>query len=727
MIKYSIAVFFALALSTQTAGQGLSIKFNYPETRTEAFDTTIFNIKISDPFFWMSRKLNEQEMLQFSKKQGEFARTILDSIPGSVLLENELGNLFAEMQDKEDIWNVQAVSGRIYYYRDIPGEGPTLCRRANLNATEEKILNKVIINDIAYSIRKRVFAYQSPLLALMLTEDGEANPHIRIYHIEKKEFLPDSIGPVMFNDSRGVSMAWSTDDSFLFYSQAPFSNVLAEKYYNGCIMQHLLGTNQSEDVPVFGNQQHNHIILPPEETPYVYTFPNSPYIMIRIRSAWKDSYAYTVHQSELAGRETPWRLVENYNNLGDAFDVNSNWLYAATINSSGNRCIVKYDLIVLDTPKVLFSPTPDEIAGTDGSYNKAIIAGKDFLYVLMRRIGDMYIKRINLHTGEVHSIPVGRGSSFDRLQLFNENDLLFCEISPVKLDKYQWYDHVEDIVNPIPFAQNTADFSGELITEVIQMNSRDGKQIPVSIVYAKTTNLKNNNRWLIEAYGSGAASRDLYFDPYIYPWIKLGGVYAFAHVRGGGEKGNMWYKDGEFPNKHNSVNDLVDVADWLVSNQYSSPSKIIIMGASAGSILVGNAINQRPDLFAGGVFMVGLPDLVLNEDAASARQGNKSIGPRNTPEGFASNYQHSALYHIPQEKELPAMLIIHGATDYILDMSPAARYSARLQLLQKGERPILFLVQWEGGHATVNENEPIDILKFVLWQTGHPDFQLGYK
>jgi prolyl oligopeptidase len=103
------------------------------------------------------------------------------------------------------------------------------------------------------------------------------------------------------------------------------------------------------------------------------------------------------------------------------------------------------------------------------------------------------------------------------------------------------------------------------------------------------------------------------------------------------------------------------------------------------------------------------------------------MGPRNTPEGFASNYQHSALYHIPQGKKLPAMLIIHGATDYILDLSPAARYSARLQLSQKGERPILFLVQWEGGHATVNENEPIDILKFALWQTGHPDFQLGNK
>ncbi|HUM66451.1 MAG TPA: prolyl oligopeptidase family serine peptidase, partial [Chitinophagaceae bacterium] len=186
-----------------------------------------------------------------------------------------------------------------------------------------------------------------------------------------------------------------------------------------------------------------------------------------------------------------------------------------------------------------------------------------------------------------------------------------------------------------------------------------------------------------------------------------------------------WTKDGQFPHKMNSVNDVVDIAEWLVKNKYSSPSKIVLMGGSAGTFLVGNAMNQRPELFAAGIYLAGLPDLATHTDAAGAREGNKTTGPKNTPEGFLSNYQQSALYHIPEGRNLPGILIIHGATDYILSMSPAARYAARLQEHQKGDRPILFLVDWEGGHATINENEPFYILKFALWQTGHPEFQLN--
>jgi prolyl oligopeptidase len=717
------SIFFMAIIAARTCGQAPSPKFDYPIARTEAFDTTIFGIHISDPYYWMGRDAHREEMLEYSRKQGELARTVLDSITGNDILEVELGNLFGAMQEKDDIWNVHAVNGSVYYSRVVPGAGTTLCRRAGMDAPEEPILKGVRINGKRYVVRQRLFAHKKPLMALMLTESGENNPHLRIFDLDKKEFLPDSIGPVMFNDSRGASIAWSQDDNSLFYSQSPASEVFSEKYYNGVIKQHRIGEDYKYDVPLFGNGQHSSIAIPPEETPYVYTFPNSPYIVVRIRSAWGDGYAYSVNTSDLAGRDTPWNLIKDYSSLGDAFDANGTSLYAATVGPSGYK-IMKYDVSGTQKPTAFYAPVPDEIAGTDGTFSKAIIAGKDVIYVLMRRIGDMYINRIDPTTGEVQSLPLPKKSSFANLQLLKDNDLLFCELSPIKADKYHWYDYQLDKAQPLSFAENTLDFADELKTEVIFVKSRDGEEIPVSVVYAKTTNIQDQHRWLIESYGFSGASKDLYFDPYVYPWIKMGGVYAYAHVRGEGGKGYRWYKDGDFPKKHNSINDLVDVADWLVSSQHALPGQVMIMGASGGSILVGNALNQRPDLFAGGVFIVGLPDLATYSDAASAREGNRSMGPKNTPKGFASNYQHSALYHIPQGKDLPAVLIIHGATDYILGMSPAARYAARLQEAQRGERPILFWVQWEGGHSTSNENEPIDILKFALWQTGHPEFHL---
>lgn len=694
--------------------------FDYPLARKEKFDTAIFDVPIADEYFWMSRKVNVKEVRDFSQKQGKFAQHLLDSIPGTDLLNEELGNLFASMQ--HEVWAMTTAAGYIYYYRDVAGAGPTLCRRKSPESPEEQILSRVEINGQAYSVRKRVFAHRQPLLALMLVQQGEANPQIRIFDLTKQSFLPDSIAPVMFNDSRGVSMAWAPDDQSLFYTQSPPTNELAEKYFRGKIMQHIIGRDQANDSAVFGMGLNKDISLSPAETPYIYTFTNSDYLVTRIRSAEGENYAYAVHYSDVSGATTPWKRLKEYVNLGDAFDAQGKWMYAATTGAPHYR-IVRIDMSTGELQDEFLPPQEDVIAGTDGSHNKAIIAAKDFLYVLMRKIGDMQIVKVDLKTKQVARLPLSGKSSLANLQLYHDNDLVFCQLSPLKMDVYQWYEHKSNSIHSFPFADQVLDKTNELTTKVIQVPARDGRQIPVSVVYNKTLAIRDTKAWLIEAYGNNASSRDLYFDPYVYPWIKQGGVYAYAHVRGGGELGAEWHQAGQFPTKMNSVNDVVDIADWLVKNQYSTPSKIMVMGASAGSILVGNAINQRPDLFAGGIFLVGLPDLATNTDAAGARDGNKSIGPKDTPEGFLSNYQHSAYYHIPEGKPLPAMLIIHGATDYILAMSPAARYVARLQERQKGERPILFLVNWEGGHSTISENEPLYILKFALWQTGHPDFQ----
>ena len=693
----------------------------YPKARTEQFDTTVMGIRISAPYFWMERKENEAEMLQFCKEQGELAEQVINKISGLPLLEKEIGELYSGLQS--EIWNLQTVGDYFYYYRDTEDQGPTLCRRKGLSGEEEKILNRVIINGQRYSIRKRVFAYKRPLLALMLTRNGENDPHIRIFHLDAKEFLSDSIGPVMFNDSRGVSMAWTPDDKGLFYTQAPPTTVHAEKYFNGKIKLHKIGTDPSKDEAVFGAGLHPAIALQPGETPYVYSFPNSPYIIARVRSGTGDNYAFAVHASNLQGAETPWIKLRNYVNLGDGFDANGEWLYAVTTRHPNYR-MVRIHLKSGKEPEELVPPLSLPIAGTDIQYNKAIIAGKDFLYVLLRKIGNMQVLRVDLKTRKTSMLPIKEKVSISQLHLYRENDLVFCQSSPVHSDEYNIFQAADQQVTGLAFAPKALDKSGQLKTVVWEIPSRDGKKIPVSLVYADSLeNPLRNRSFLIEGYGNSGASYDLFFNPQLIPWVSRGGVYVYAHVRGGGELGDDWYKDGQYPNKMNSINDMVDVADYFLQKKHAKPGGIVVMGGSAGSFLVGNALNQRPDLFAAGIFLAGLPDLALHTDAAGARE-EKSVGPKNTPEGFKSNYAISALHHIPMGKSLPGLLIVHGATDYIISLSPAARYAARYQANQAGNRPVLFRVQWQGGHQG-GESEVFDILRFALWRTGHPDFQPG--
>ncbi len=695
-------------------------EFNYPVTRTESFDTTIFDRKISDPYFWMSDKANEKEMKEWVNAQGKLTQSILDSIPNGDKLAAEIEDGYIKMQD--EIWNLKVVNDMFYYNRDVPELGPSLCRRKSVDAKEEIIFSGgITINGQTYRSRKNMYAHQKPLVAMMLIQRGEANPHIRIYDLDKKIFLHDSIAPVMFNDARGVSMTWLPDDSGLLYSQAPPTTVESEKYYNGKIKLHKLGESIVKDEAVFGIGLNSAVQLKDFETTYIYSFKSSPYLVARIRNGADDNYAFAVHYKDLKGATTPWKRLNNYVNLGDGFDALGQYLYAATEGHS-RYTIVQIDMSAGNAP-VVFVPAQDEVLSyVDASHSSGIVAGKDALYVLFRKVGDMGIYKIDYQSKQVSKINLNRKGSIADLTIKGDNDLVFGQFSAIHSMQYMLYKHDQDTVESLPFSKISLDLSNDFVTEVITVPSRDGKKIPVSLVYKKGLALKNNNALYIEAYGNSGAVTDLWLDPNKLPWMNHNGIYAYAHVRGGGELGLEWIDDGQFPHKMNSINDIVDVAEYFVKNNYTSADKQFVMGGSAGSFLVGNSINQRPDLFAGGIFQAGLPDLVTYRDAAYARERG-SVGDIETKEGFESLYSLSALFHIPDNKPLPAMLVVHGATDYIIDLTSPARYVATLQTKQKGTRPQLFMVDWEGGHLGGGVNETSNTLKFMFWQSGHPDFQ----
>ncbi|MCB0647500.1 MAG: prolyl oligopeptidase family serine peptidase [Saprospiraceae bacterium] len=714
-----IPVLFVFCLICIMITSNLSIgQIVYPSVRIETFDTTIYGKNLNDPYFWMSRKANEKELINFCHEQNTLTHSLIDSIPGDDKLMAAWGEAFSGLED--ELWSVHTVGEMIYYNREIPGEGIWLCRRKSANAPEEKVLGKLSIHGQKYSIRKKVFAHEKSLLALILTQNGEANPHIRIFDLDKKEFLPDSIGRVMFNDSRGVSMTWLPNDAGLLYTQAPPTEKESEVYYNGKIKLHIIGNDPERDEAIFGIGLNSNIKLKAYETPYVYSFKNSPYIVARIRAGDADNYAFAVHCSKLKGAQTPWKKLKGYVNLGDGFDGNGKFLFAVTKGGPNYR-VVKINMETGSKPETVLKNTPDVIAPVDAGNSTGIVAGKDVLYVLIRKIGDMQLMKIDYSSNSSSLLPMKSKGAIGDLNIIDDNDLIFASGSAIQSVKYMHYNYKEQQVAPLPFADKAFDLSHDLKTQILWIPSRDGKSIPVSLVYSKHLVLQNKNPLLIEAYGNSGASNDLFFNPTIIPWIKLGGIFAYAHVRGGGEMGEAWMKDGQFPNKMNSINDVVDVADWFIENEYTSASKQLVMGGSAGSFLVGMSINQRPELFAGGLFLSGLPDIVTYQDGAFARE-SKSVGPIGTKAGFLSSLSVSSYYNVPKNQKLPAMLIVHGGTDYILGLHPAARYTAKLQQEQRGEKPILLLVDWESGHLG-SELENLYIYKFALWQTGHPDFQ----
>src|SRR5690606_35305913 len=155
----------------------------------------------------------------------------------------------------------------------------------------------------------------------------------------------------------------------------------------------------------------------------------------------------------------------------------------------------------------------------------------------------------------------------------------------------------------------TFDPSPYVVTET-HAPAADGTLIPLTLVHRRDLTRDGDRPVYLYGYGSFGSSVDPYFAPFLTPWLDRGGVYAVAHVRGGGELGAAWHEAGAGPNKPVAVADFISAAEHLVREGWTRPGRIGIEGASAGSFLVGNAALERPDLFGAVAFAVGIGDAV---------------------------------------------------------------------------------------------------------------------
>ncbi len=235
----------------------------------------------------------------------------------------------------------------------------------------------------------------------------------------------------------------------------------------------------------------------------------------------------------------------------------------------------------------------------------------------------------------------------------------------------QWYsyDPQASFSNTQIEPQNPADMSGFTFKEV-NATAPDGTQVPLSIIYKRGLILDGSHPCLIEGYGSYGLILLPNFDATRIALLERGGVIAYAHIRGGGEKGLAWHTAGSGLKKQNSITDFIACANYLISKGYTSSGRIAGKGTSAGGIVIGGALTQRPDLFSLAICNVGLMNPLRLEQSPN--------GPGNTPEfgsvrfqsGFLSLYGMDAYHHVKNGVAYPTVLLIRGLT--ILESTPGS-------------------------------------------------------
>jgi prolyl oligopeptidase len=275
--------------------------------------------------------------------------------------------------------------------------------------------------------------------------------------------------------------------------------------------------------------------------------------------------------------------------------------------------------------------------------------------------------------------------------------------------------------------RSKADFS-QMDEVRLYAPAADGTKIPVTLLYRKSTTLNGTNPTILTGYGSYGSSSRPTFDPARLAWLERGGVYAVAHIRGGGEYGERWHEAGRKANKINTITDFIAVADFLVKFGFTNPKALAILGTSAGGIPVGGALVRRPDLFAAAIARVPVMDMLRFETTPNGPANIPEFGSAATREGYEALLVMSSYHHVKDGTAYPGVLLTTGINDPRVEAWQPGKMAARLQQATASGKPVLLRVDYASGHGAGTsraqlDDEWADIYSFVLWQVGDPAFQ----
>ena len=238
-------------------------------------------------------------------------------------------------------------------------------------------------------------------------------------------------------------------------------------------------------------------------------------------------------------------------------------------------------------------------------------------------------------------------------------------------------------------------------SERLWVTARDGAEVPVSLVYRHEHFRRGKNPLLVYGYGSYGASMDADFSSSRLSLLDRGFVFAIAHIRGGGELGQQWYEDGKFLKKHNTFNDYLDVCDALLAKGYGAPNLCYGMGGSAGGMLMGTVINQRPELFHGVVAQVPFVDVLTTmlDESIPLTTGEFEEWGNPQDETYYRYMKSYSPYDNVQPQVYPHLLVTSGLHDSQVQYWEPAKWVAKLRELKVDDNLLLLCTEMDAGHG----------------------------
>ena len=659
-----------------------SPSFNYPQSAKIDQVDYYHGVEVADPYRWLEDP-NSQSTQDWIKAQNELTFNYLATIP----VRDKIQQRLTQLWDYEK-YGIPFKRGERYFYSKNDGlqNQSILYTLTNLDGEPRVLIDpNQWSDDGTVSLSSYAVSDDGKFIAYGISSSGSDWREWKVRDIETGEDLADHLQWVKFS---GVS--WTNENQGFFYSRydEPNDNTKFEdiNYYQK-LYYHRLGTTQSEDKLIYHRPDQKQWMFSGKVT------EDGRYLIIYV-SLGTDSRNLIFYQDLQNPEEEVVELISEFEASYTFVDNDGSTFWLQTDLDAPRSRLIAIDINQPERKNWQeIIPQQEETLRYVGLLNNQFVAN----YL---QDAHTVIKIINLDgtlVREVELPGIGSAGGFGGKRNDRETFYYFTSFNtPTTIYRYDMV-----TVNSTIFRQPKVDFKpDDFETKQIFYPSKDGTQIPMFISYKKGLKLDGNNPTYLYAYGGFNISLTPNFSVSQVVWMEMGGIYAVANLRGGGEYGEEWHKAGMKLNKQNVFDDFIAGAQWLIENKYTSSKKLAIAGGSNGGLLVGACMTQRPDLFAAALPAVGVMDMLRFPKftigwAWCAEYGN----PEENEAEFQAIYQYSPLHNLESGTAYPATLVTTADHDDRVVPAHSFKFAAALQAAHSGNMPVLIRIETKAGHG----------------------------
>lgn len=673
-----------------------------------------FGMVIPDPYRWMEDS-KDPDWEPWMRAQAAYARRKLDSMPGRAALARRIDELTGDLPVATRIKR----SGEKVFIEFRPG-GANVTKLYVIDrpGAERRLLvdpDETTNTDGSHnSLDWWSVSDNGALVAFGMSPAGSEESSTRIMRVADRTLFPEVIQGTRFGNPN-----WLPDSSGFFYTRLRDDAVkgAADYFANAVTWLHRLGSDPKSDLRIVGGGDvvDGYTILP-IDFPFVVTTPGSEIaVLLPYGGVRRENPLFAAPLADAIAGKPKWRAVARMEDQATGFALRGNDVYLVQEKGTPLGRIVKIDAANPD-PARAQTVVPEGTAPIETA-DTGLIATRDGIYFARQNGGPMTLHRVDPR-GKVTDIAMPFDAGIYGLMGSTDKDGVDVRmagwVQPMGIYHYEPGSTLADTgFSPKP-GFSTANYES---TRIIA-TARDGTKVPVSLIAKKGLKRDGSAPALGQCYSSYGISASPVFSPRYLAFLEQGGVMFEVHARGGGEFGSPWWRAGQKANKPNTWRDFIDGCEAVIEAGWTSPGKLTIMGTSAGGIAVGNAMAERPDLFAGAIDNVGWTN--------TARAGVEQNSAPNFPEfGDPSNEAEyrglvamDAMSKIKDGVRYPAVLAITGITDPRVAPWHVAKFAARLQKASTGG-PVLLRVDFDAGHGVGSTRKQTDaqfadVFAFVL-------------